>query len=122
MNKVTTAIIETMSVQNGADISSANIEIMSVQNGADISSANIEIMSVQNGANISSAGIEMMSVQNGADISLANIEYATRTLESSLVSACHYFGVKSFSAKELFKQERVSSLMELVNREKQQNG
>lgn len=55
----------------------------------------------------------------GTRVTETNIEYITRTLEPSLVIACHYFGVKSFSAKDLFEQEGVTSLMELINREKQ---
>lgn len=68
---------------------------------------------------ISEANIEVLTRQSGATVTEAKVEYATRVLEPSLVSACHYFGVKSLSAKELFEQEGVSSLMELIDREKQ---
>lgn len=84
-----------------------------------VTDVSIETIQRPSGGQIATSLIETLGHTSGAEVTETSIEYATRTLEPSLVSACHYFGVKSFSARELFEQEGVSSLMELVNREKQ---
>ncbi|MBE8578679.1 hypothetical protein [Vibrio sp. OPT18] len=87
-----------------------------------VTDVSIETIQGPSGVRIATALIETLGRTSGAEVTETSIEYATRILEPSVNSACYYFGVKSFSARELFEQEGASSLMELVNREKQQNG
>ncbi|MBE8574212.1 hypothetical protein [Vibrio sp. OPT18] len=82
-----------------------------------VTDVSIETIQRPCGGRIATALIETLGRTSGAEVTETSIEYATRILEPSVNSACYYFGVKSFSVRDLFDQEGCDSFMTLINRE-----